>query len=248
MSFKDRFSGHAAEYALYRPHYPRELFQHLASLAPNRDVAWDCATGNGQAAEMLAEFFAQVIATDASEKQIANAIAHPRVKYEVAPAEASGLANESVSLIMVAQALHWFDLEKFFAEAKRVLQPGGILAASSYNLFRVGPEIDRLVDEFYRQTVGPYWDFERTLVETGYRTINFPFGEIEAPTFAMTAEWSLDHALNYLRTWSATKNFIAARGFDPVDLLGQELKPFWNRSRRVEWPLSLIVQRKEGAV
>jgi len=245
MSFNDRFSGHAAEYALYRPHYPKELFQYLASLTSNRDAAWDCATGNGQAAEMLAEFFTQVIATDASDKQIANAKTHPRVKYQVAPAEASGLANESVSLITVAQALHWFDLEKFFAEARRVLQPGGILAVSSYNLFRVTPEIDRLVDEFYRQTVGPYWDFERTLVETGYRTINFPFAEIEVPIFAMTAEWTLDHALNYLRTWSATKNFIAARGFDPMNSLGEEMRRSWTGTQRVEWPLTLVVRRKE---
>lgn len=245
MNFKDHFSGHAADYAHYRPRYPRELFEYLAALAPDRTVAWDCATGNGQAAVVLGEFFTRVIATDASEKQLANAATHPQVEYRVAPAEASGLPAGSVALITVAQALHWFDCPKFFAEAKRILRGDGVLAVWCYNLFRVAPEIDRAVDHFYRETVGPYWDFERKLVETGYQTIPFPFAEIAPPEFHMRATWSLEQALGYLRTWSATKGFVAQRGFDPVDSLGAELACFWISPREVNWPLSCRIGRKE---
>jgi SAM-dependent methyltransferase len=245
MPFKDHFSALASNYAKFRPHCPRELFVFVASAASNRDLVWDCATGNGQAAVALAEFFQQVIATDASDNQIANAQRHDRVIYRVASAEQSGLAEASLDLITVAQALHWFDREAFFAEAKRVLKSDGLLAVWSYNLFKVSPEIDRLVEQFYRETVGPYWDFERKLVETGYRTIEFPFAEIEPPAFRMQADWSLKDVLGYLRTWSATKSFIAAREFDPVLDLSAELRSVWGESetREITWPLSIRVGR-----
>lgn len=243
--FKDHFSGHAADYAKYRPHYPRALFGYLASLAPDRQMAWDCATGSGQAACATGEFFEHVIATDASEKQLASAMRHPRVAYRVALAEASGLEGNSVALITVAQALHWFDCERFFAEANRVLHSRGVLAVWSYNLFWVAPEIDELVGRFYRETVGPFWDFERRLVENGYETVEFPFTKIPAPDFQMSADWTIEQALGYLRTWSATKAFIAQRGFDPVDSLGEKLNPVWKEPRRIAWPLSLIVRRKD---
>lgn len=248
MTFKDRFSGHAADYAQFRPHYPPELFEYLASIAPNRKLAWDCATGNGQAAAGLAEFFEGVIATDASEKQIASAQRHDGIEYRVASAEQSGLEADSIALVTVAQALHWFDRAAFFAEAKRVLQSEGLVAIWTYNLFVISPEIDRLVENFYRETVGSYWDFERTLVETGYRTIEFPFAEIALPEFRMQAEWRLDEVLGYLRTWSATKAFIAKEGFDPVDSLGADLQKSWSNDkvpRRVHWPLGLRVGRDD---
>ncbi len=245
MQFKDHFSGHASDYARFRPHYPRELFLYLADIASARVSVWDCATGNGQAAVALAEFFPHVIATDASEKQIANAQSHNRVIYRVARAKQSGLSNASVDLITVAQALHWFDREAFFAEAKRVLKPNGVVAIWCYALFKISPEIDRLVEIFYRETVGPYWDFERHLVETGYRTIEFPFTELQPPEFHMQAEWSLDDVLGYLRTWSATKSFIAARGLDPVTDLGTELRSVWGEPeiKKIMWPVSMRVGR-----
>ena len=245
MQFKDLFSGHASDYARFRPRYPSELFAYLADIAPERECAWDCATGNGQAAVALAKLFQHVIATDASEKQIVNGEPHNRVVYRVATAEQSGLRNASVDLVTVAQALHWFDREAFFAEAKRVLKPNGVLAVWTYNLFKVSPEIDRLIGTFYRETVGPYWDFERRLVETGYRTIEFPFAELPSPDFGMEAEWSLDDVLGYLRTWSATKSFIAARGFDPVLDLSAKLRSVWGKSstKKVAWPLSVRVGR-----
>ena len=246
VQFKDHFSTRSADYAQFRPRYPVELFEYLAGIAPDRSRAWDCATGNGQAATGLARFFECVIATDASEKQIANAERDERIEYRVAAADQSELEARSVSLVTVAQALHWFDVDLFYDEVKRVLKPGGVLAIWCYNLFNISPAIDALVEDFYRNIVGPYWDPARHLVETGYRTVPFPFAELEAPKFQMEANWSLDHLLGYLRTWSATKGFVAARGFDPVIRLADQLAPLWGNAadrKTVRWPLSVRAGR-----
>jgi SAM-dependent methyltransferase len=246
MRFKDHFSGHAAEYARYRPHYPQEMFEHVASLTPARGLAWDCATGNGQAAIALAPFFARVIATDASAQQIENAEPRDGVEYRVAPAETSGLPVQSCDLIMVAQALHWFDLPAFFSEADRVLKPGGILTVAAYNLLAVDRETDSLVNWFYYHTTGPFWPPEREIVEAAYRTITFPFPEVEVPSFEMRTEWTLDQLLGYLRTWSATKRYFETHGVDPVDSLGDELRAQWSEGevREVRWPMTLRAFRK----
>ena len=174
MSFKDHFSKQAAGYAKFRPRYPQQLFDYLGSIAPNRQVAWDCGTGNGQAAVGLASVFEHVIATDASEKQIANAQSHEFVEYRVAPAEKSDIEAEAIDLIMVAQALHWFDLDRFYAEALRVLKPDGILAASAYNLLHIEKGIDRIVNRYYYDVVGSFWPPERELVER-FDDLPFPF-------------------------------------------------------------------------
>lgn len=195
MSFKDHFSRQAGDYAKFRPRYPRAIFEYLGTLAPSRNLAWDCATGNGQAAVGLASVFDRVIATDASEKQIANAEQHDHVKYRVAPAEASGLESSSIDLIMVAQALHWFDLQRFYDEVRRVLKPNGALAASAYRFFHVTPEIDKLVNHRYHdEIVGPFWPPERALIQK-FEQLPFPFPEIEAPRFEMAAEWNLDQLI-----------------------------------------------------
>jgi SAM-dependent methyltransferase len=242
VKFKDHFSQHAAEYAQYRPDYPPELFVYVASLAPDRRYAWDCGTGNGQAAIGLAGLFDRVIATDASDKQIANAEPHQGVEYRVARAEKSGLPARSVDLITVAQALHWFDLDAFYAEAKRVLKPRGALVAWCYNLLEIAPEIDAIVGKFYRETVGPYWPPERKIIEDRYQSIPFPFYEVLCPPFAMAAHWSLDQLVGYLRTWSATQAFIAANRVDPIDSIISDLAAAWGKPSRkllVSWPLAL---------
>jgi ubiquinone/menaquinone biosynthesis C-methylase UbiE len=200
MKFKDHFSGHAADYAKFRPNYPRELFEYLASIAPGRGRAWDCATGNGQAAVGLSAFFDRVIATDASERQILGASRNERIEFRVAAAEKSGLESKSIDLVTVAQALHWFDLDAFYAEAMRVLKPLGILAAWCYGFLEIAPEINAIVNRFYDEIVGPYWPPERKIVEDGFRTIPFPFDEFESPVFAMQAHWSLEQLVGYLRT------------------------------------------------
>src|SRR6266496_3944200 len=204
MTFKDHFSRQAADYAKFRPSYPRKLFDYLGSVAPNRQLAWDCGTGNGQAAVGLASVFDHVIATDASEKQIANAQPHERVEYRVASAEESGLESGTIDLIMVAQALHWFDLPRFYEEVPRVLKNNGVFAASAYNLLHVEPAIDEVVNRYYYEVVGPFWPPERKLVEN-FADLPFPFHKVDAPKFEMTAQWSLDHLLGYLGTWSATQ-------------------------------------------
>jgi SAM-dependent methyltransferase len=246
MSFKDHFSKQAADYARFRPGYPRELFDYLVSIAPSRRLAWDCGTGNGQAAAGLASVFDAVIATDASEKQITNAELHERVDYLVAPAEDSSIDFGTVDLIMVAQALHWFDLDRFYAEARRVLKSDGVLAASAYNLLHINPAIDEVVNRYYYEVVGPFWPQERKLVEQ-FDNLPFPFHEIDPPKFEMTAQWNLDHLVGYLRTWSSTQRFMAAKGSDPLKQIMGELRAAWGtpeQTRNVIWPLTLRIGRK----
>jgi SAM-dependent methyltransferase len=243
VSFKDHFSKQAADYAKFRPQYPREMFEYLGTIATSRKLAWDCGTGNGQAAVGLASMFDRVIATDASEKQIANAQPHERVEYCVAPAENSGIKSATADLILVAQALHWFDLGRFYVEARRVLKANGVLAASAYNLLHIEPAIDEVVNRYYYEVVGPFWPPERELVEN-FADLPFPFHEIESPTFEMTAQWDLEHLVGYLRSWSSTQRFIAAKGDDPIDTIRKDLSTAWgdpNRARHVEWPLTLRV-------
>jgi len=246
MSFKDHFSKQAADYARFRPGYPQELFDYLVSIAPSRRLAWDCGTGNGQAAAGLASVFDAVIATDASEKQITNAELHERVDYRVAPAEDSSIDFGTVDLIMVAQALHWFDLDRFYAEARRVLKSDGVLAASAYNLLHINPAIDEVVNRYYYEVVGPFWPQERKLVEQ-FDNLPFPFHEIDPPKFEMTAQWNLDHLVGYLRTWSSTQRFMAAKGSDPLKQIMGELPAAWRtpeQTRNVIWPLTLRIGRK----
>lgn len=244
--FSDHFSGHADAYARFRPGYPDSLFVWLAQQAPARERAWDCATGNGQAARALARHFEAVVATDASARQIENAGPDPRVRYRVAPAEASGLEDASVDLVTVAQALHWFDLPGFWAEARRVLRPGGVIAAWCYQLARITPEVDAVVDRLYRDIVGEYWPLGRRRVELGYGDLEFPFDEMDVPPFEMSADWTLEHLVGYLGTWSAAQRYASARGRDPVDEVRPDLAEAWGdagQARRVSWPLDLRVGR-----
>ncbi|HEX7062862.1 MAG TPA: class I SAM-dependent methyltransferase [Woeseiaceae bacterium] len=243
-SFKDHFSGHAASYAAFRPRYPDALFDFLARSAPAREHAWDCGTGNGQTAVSLAAHFERVTATDASAAQIAAAEPHPRVAYRVAAAEASGIDEETVDLVTVAQALHWFDIERFFAEALRVLAPGGVLAVWCYGLCRVERRIDAVIEGLYR-AVDAWWPPERRLIEEGYRSITLPLPALPAPAFAMSADWSADAMLGYLRTWSACQRHLAERGTDPVRTVEDELCALWGAgSRTVRWPLALKAGRR----
>jgi SAM-dependent methyltransferase len=242
--FKDYFSEQSAEYARHRPRYPVQLFRFLASCTERQALAWDCATGNGQAAIALSEFFVTVLATDASDEQIAAAIAHPGVTYRVAKSEESRLDDATVDLITVGQALHWFDTDLFFAEAQRVLAPGGVLAAWCYELCRVIDACDLIVDHLYNDIVGEFWPAERRLIEARYAPIEMPGTRIDTPRFDMKVEWNADDMLGYLRTWSACKRYQNEQGRDPVAQVEEALREAWGGSARiVTWPLTLLVRR-----
>jgi SAM-dependent methyltransferase len=244
--FQDHFSRQAAAYARYRPTYPAELFEFLASVSPRTDRAWDCATGSGQAALGLAQNFREVIATDASEAQIANAAPHPRVRYMVAASERSGLSSASIDLITVAAALHWLDLDAFYREAKRVSAPGAVIAAWTYDLASVDPAIDAKIREFSARTVGHLWPAPRRYVDLEYRTIPFPFERLTHPRFWAKAEWTLGQLLSYIGTWSAVVEAQASTPHDPLAILDGWLAPLWGpaeRVRTVNWELFLLVGR-----
>ena len=245
--FADHFSRLSAGYAAYRPRYPEALFDAIAGASTFHDLAWDCATGTGQAARPLAERFERVLASDASREQIRAAAPHERVRYLVAPAEAAPLRSGCVGLVTVAQALHWLDLPAFYAEARRVLRAGGLLVAWTYGTPRVdGGPIDGVIQDFYQRAVGPYWAPERRAVETGYRTLDFPFAEMPMPAPTMAAAWSLPQFLGYVGTWSAVARCREVTGRDPLAQLAARLRPLWTepeRPRRIEWPLSVRAGR-----
>lgn len=247
QKFHDHFSGVASRYADFRPHYPAALFDYLATLSPCSATVWDCACGNGQATHDLEARFSKVIASDASKEQIASAKPNPKVEFRVALAEQSGLPDHSVELITVAQAIHWFDFDRFYAEAKRVLKPNGVIAAWGYGINVVeGDAVNRLVQDFYTNVVGPYWPPSRKMIEAGYRTIPFPFTEITPPEFQMEVRWTMEQLLGYFSTWSATNRCIKATGKNPLQPLSEKLKQFWGNGdapRLVMWPLVLRVGR-----
>jgi SAM-dependent methyltransferase len=240
--FKDFFSAKATEYATFRPTYPDALFEFIASLPAARGTVWDCATGNGQAAIPLAKRFDRVIATDASREQIRQATAHPRVSYGVALADASGLSDDSVDLVTVAQALHWLPLDGFVAEVRRVIAPGGALAVWCYTVPRLGGVIDEIVDDYYSGTCGPYWAPERRLVDQGYATLAMPFDDVAAPPLHIESRVTLDAFAGYLRTWSATQKLAAEIGRDPVIEVQDALRRRWGRDTDTwlaRWPIHM---------
>lgn len=248
MPFADHFSTQAAIYRRFRPRYPDALFDHLAAVAPARGVALDCCTGSGQAASALLTRFATVVAADGSVAQLSQAPRRGLLRAS-ALAERAPLRARCVDLITVAQALHWLDLDAFYAEVRRVARPGAAIAAWCYGLLEATPEIDALVRAFHDGTVGPYWPTRRGYVMEAYRDLAFPFAPIPAPAFAMTARWDLWRLLGYLRTWSACQRYRAARGSDPVDALEAPLLAAWGapESRRtLRWPLALLLGRIEG--
>jgi SAM-dependent methyltransferase len=243
--FKDHFSTHAADYAAYRPRYPATLVEYLAGLAPATELAVDCGCGTGQLSVLLAERFARVVATDASTQQIANAQPHERVEYRIAPAERSGVDDASADLITVAQAAHWFDLNPFYDEARRLAKPKGVLALITYGVLHVArPQAEAILQKFYSSIVGPYWPPERHHVEEGYRSLPFPFDELQAPPLWIEVSWSLFDLLGYVDTWSAVRGAEKALGSAPIEAFRAEVARAWGDPQRreaIRWPLSLRV-------
>lgn len=248
MNNVQTFSQSSDQYAKNRPQYPDELFSYLSGIPPGHDSAWDCATGNGQAAVSLAKYFSHVEATDISEEQIQHHIAHRNVTYRVCPAEHTPFADQSFDLITVATAFHWFDQPKFFLEADRVLKPKGILAIWSYGFFTIEPSFDELIAKELFEPIDRFWASGNRQMFRGYRDVIFPFEEIlDAPKFSMQLEWNWGQLAAFLRTWSAVKLYAAELGNDPVSLFETKLHLVWGepeKAKRLNLPIYLRVTRK----
>jgi SAM-dependent methyltransferase len=252
MSFKDHFSKQSSDYARYRPLYPITLFEYLSGLTNDHTTAWDCGTGNGQVALGLAEFFQKVFASDASPQQIEQAIEHKRIEYFVSMAESTHLHSASVELITVGQAFHWFNAERFYLEAKRILKPEGILAIWCYGLFNLvdaSAQLEQVLQDFY-QRVESYWPPERQFVEDRYTTLSFPFAEINPPNFSMSVEWEASDLTGYLQTWSATQRLMETEGADYVQEALEEISAHWNAGghlrRSIQWPIYMRVGKNRA--
>lgn len=243
MPFIDHFSQLASQYPQYRPGYPAELFEYLAGIAPGRELAWDCGTGSGQAALALVRYFDAVIATDASQEQIANSFPHPRVDYRVELAENTSIERGSVDLITVGTAIHWFDFDSFYAEVRRVGKPGAVLAVWTYYLPVITPELDRILESYYRETLDGYWSDRLKYLDARYATLPFPFQEIEPPEFDIQEDWDLSKLLGFLASWSATPKYIEANGVHPLEVVIDELRAAWGEEEHVHHMRWLIHMR-----
>lgn len=239
LEMKDLFSDKSANYASFRPGYPPELFSYLKNNLKTPRRAWDCGTGNGQVAAELAEFMEKVEATDISRQQLKYAIQINNINYSLQQAEKTNFPEKFFDLVTVAQAIHWFDFAKFYAEVKRVLKADGLIAVMGYSLFRSNPETDAVIDQFYRETISAYWDPERKYLEEAYQTISFPFSEVPTPDFHMQEIWSLERLVGYLRTWSAVKRFHGKTGKDPVTLIEKDLQKNFGKRGQVTFPILL---------
>lgn len=247
MTFKDNFSKQADIYAKYRPHYSQELYAFLATLTHERKLAWDCGTGNGQAALGLAEFYESVLATDPSPQQIANCIPHPQIHYKVETAENSSIPSETADIITIANALHWFNHDAFYKEVNRVLKPGGVIAAWAYLNPSVNPAVNEVITYLHDNILGDYWLAENRHVENGYNTIPFPFQPISSPVFTSEKQMNLDDFIQFLNTWSATQRFINTNNTNPVDIVAKKLREAWGHpddENTISWELFLKTGRK----
>ncbi|PKD19244.1 SAM-dependent methyltransferase [Salegentibacter salinarum] len=234
---KDNFSTHSSAYAKFRPTYPQKLYEFLQAKLTDTETAWDCGTGNGQVAGELAEFFQKVKATDISKQQLKNAVKKNNIQYSLQGAEKTNFQDNTFDLITVAQAIHWFNFKDFYKEAKRVLKPNGIIAVIGYSLFNTTPETDEVIRKFYNDIIGPFWDEERRYLDEKYKNIPFPFHEIETPEFQQEYQWSFEHLIGYLETWSAVKHHEKETGENPVNLIKNELKTAFGSQNKIVFPI-----------
>lgn len=240
---KDLFSSHAKDYSRYRPSYPGAIFQFLQKIVPNKKKAWDCATGNGQVAGELANFFEQVYATDISINQLSQAIQKENIHYTKQAAEKTIFPASCFDLVTVGQAVHWFEFKKFYAEVNRVLKKEAVIAIFGYGLFKSDPATNETIDHFYNNVIGKYWAAERRYLQEGYKTIPFPFKEIEVPQIEMKQHWSLERLLGYLNTWSAVKAYEKEKGENPVEQIKPELQKNFGEVGEVDFPLLMRIGR-----
>lgn len=247
IDLKDNFSQGSQYYSKYRPGYPDQVFDYIKSHLSKTTLAWDCGTGNGQVAGRLAEFFDRVEATDISKNQLKNAVKRDNINYSLQPAEKTGFRDDQFDLVVCAQAVHWFDFEQFFSEVRRCLKADGLVLLMGYGLFRSNPGTNKIIQNFYKEIIGPFWDEERKYLEEEYLTIPFPFKEIETPKFKQTYYWTIEHLLGYLRTWSAVKHFEKSQKKDPVSMIENDLREAFGEQNEINFPIFLRLGKNQNS-
>jgi ubiquinone/menaquinone biosynthesis C-methylase UbiE len=239
---KDLFSTQSDLYAKYRPTYPKELFEYIISFVNKRDMAWDCATGNGQAASVLSNYFKKVVATDISAAQIEKAIKKDNIEYISCPAESTPFEENTFDLVTVAQAYHWINWKQFRQEVKRVCKPGAIIAVWMYYNHTTGDErIGRTVHEFYENITKPYWDYERKYVDEKYETVEFDYELLPIKKFETVLNWQREDLIGYVSSWSAIQKFIKTNGYSPIPQLEEQVNKIWSadETKQVSFPIYL---------
>lgn len=244
-SFKDNFSQQAALYQKFRPHYPAELYDFLFGQLNSFDTAWDCGTGNGQVAIQLAQRFNKVYASDISSKQLEHAEQKENIHYLQARAEAVPIPDNSIDLITVAQAIHWFDFKAFYQEVRRVAKPAALLAVWGYGLIMISAEIDPILDLLYNRILGVYWDKERRLIDKHYQSIPFPFDEISTPGFVIRSQWTRKQLLGYLSSWSSLQHYVRELHDSPLPYFEDAIAPYWKpgEKKEVRFPVFMRLGR-----
>lgn len=245
LGLKDNFSTQSAQYAKFRPTYPKEFYDFILSNVTSRGLAWDCATGNGQVAVELAKFFDQVYASDISSKQLANAPKRDNIIYLEEPAEKTSFEAQIFDLVTVAQAIHWFKFDEFFKEVKRVLRPNGLFLAVGYGLMQINTAIDAVVLRLYGDILDKYWDEERRHIENNYASIPFPFDAIDTPALSISTTWNFNQLIGYLETWSSLQHYLKANNQNPINLVMSDLKKAWGSDevKTVNFPLIIKAGR-----
>jgi ubiquinone/menaquinone biosynthesis C-methylase UbiE len=238
---KDNFSHIAAHYAQFRPQYPGDFISILCNSVNTKEIAWDCGTGNGQVAKHLAKHFAKVIATDISEKQIKEAPKLQNIAYKTEAAENASVLDKSVNLITVGQAAHWFQLDSFYTEARRVLAPAGVIAIFGYPLFTTAnTRINKLCQFLFKNILSGYWDKERKWLDEKYQTIPFPFKEINIPASTMKYNWNYSQLIGYLQSWSAVQHYSKKNKNNPVDEIMLGIKKGFDNNMKIEVTFEIV--------
>jgi ubiquinone/menaquinone biosynthesis C-methylase UbiE len=243
---KDLFSKQSDLYARYRPTYPRELYEYILSFVKEKNIAWDCATGNGQAAIVLADHFKKVIATDISATQIDRAIKKDNIEYSVCSAESTPFEENTFDLVTVAQAYHWINWKEFKNEVSRVCKPGAIIAIWVY--FRNMPgdkKVDDAIFSFYENVTRPYWDEARKYVEEKYATVEFDYDLLPVKEFETTLNWQREDMIGYISSWSAIQKYIKVNGHSPIPIIEEEINKLWPEGevKKVSFPIYLKLGR-----
>jgi ubiquinone/menaquinone biosynthesis C-methylase UbiE len=239
----DNFSINAAEYLKFRPNYPNQIFDYLDTITKYKQDVWDCGTGNGQVASKLINYFANIYATDISEIQLKNAIQNPKIHYTKQAAEQTNFPDSYFDLIIVAQAIHWFNFDLFYREARRTSKKDAIIAILGYGLVDIDKNLNKIIDFLYSSILGNYWDKERKYIEQNYTTIPFPFKEIQQPQFVNYEYWTLEHFIGYLSTWSSVKKYIQQQHKNPITIIYNDLKKEWGKDtyKTIKFPILMRV-------